>query len=79
MRIQSPDADGDQEEEDDDVVDEESEATEQLLIKTPRSKLKRKNFRAASKIKRSIYKETISTKVKKQEKFTVQSSENELP
>jgi hypothetical protein len=41
-------------------------------FKSPRSKLRKKQaFRTNSKAKRSIFKETVSTKVKKQEKFHV--------
>jgi hypothetical protein len=60
----------------DDQIDEESETTDRLLdgnLKSTRSKLRKKQpFKINPKItKRSIFKETISTKVKKQEKFNV--------
>ena len=52
--------------------DNELDMTDRLLNKSPRSKLKRKMGRNPKlQNKRSIFKETISTKVKKQEKFAI--------
>lgn len=73
LRIQGTE-DGTFDQEYDDQIDEDNGATDRQHgsdFKTNRSKIKQRKqaYRTNSKVKRSIFKETVSTKVKKQEKF----------